>query len=311
MKKVIKGHRLTKSALIVSTLVLALALVSVPGCQVKEGTSSKIGVVVSILPLADFVENIGKEKVEVDAMVPPGASPHTYEPTPSQMTKVSKAEVFVKVGSGVEFELVWMDKLIALNEQMLVIDASKGVTLREVAAEYHHEGEEKGDEEHDEGMDPDIWLSPLNAKIMVYNIWEGLVQVDPDNEAYYTQNRDTYLQKLDALDKEIRDGLAKVKNRVFMVFHAAWGYLARDYNLEQLPIEVGGKEPSAQDIINLIEEAKQRKIKVIFASPAFNPQSAKVIAKEIGGEVVFIDPLARDYISNLHLVLGELVQAME
>ncbi len=293
----------TKSILVILALVLAVTLLALTTSCVREAEGTKeIGVVVSILPLADFVEKVGAEKVDITVMVPPGASPHTYEPTPSQMVKLTRTKMYVKAGSGIEFELVWMDKLIAANKKMLVVDSSKGITPRET---------EDLENERGHGMDPHIWLSPLNAQKMVYNIWEGLVQVDPDNKLYYTQNRDAYLQKLDTLDKDIRDSLAKVNNRTFMVFHTAWGYFARDYDLEQLPIEVGGKEPSAQDIINLIEKAKQYRIKVIFASPQFNPESAKVIAKGIGGKVVFIDPLAGDYISNLRLVLDELVQAME
>ena len=113
------------------------------------------------------------------------------------------------------------------------------------------------------------------------------------------------------MDKDIRDGLAKVKKRSFVTFHPAWGYFAEDYDLKQLAVEIGGKEPSAQDIINLIEEAKEHSIKVVFVSPQFNPESAKVIAREIGGSVVFIDPLAKDYLSNLYSVLNKMVQSME
>jgi zinc transport system substrate-binding protein len=239
--------------------------------------------------------------------VPPGADPHTYELTPSQMMKVSKAKMYAKVGSGVEFELAWMDKIIEQNKAMLVTDCSKGIQMREME-EYYHD-EDTG--EHHRGEDPHIWLSPQNAKLMVGNICSGLVQVDPQNEAYYTRNRDEYLMKLDALDKDIQAGLSKVINRRFMVFHPAWGYFARDYNLEQIPIAIGGKEPSAKDIANLIQKAKELGIKIIFAEPQFNPRSAETIAKEIGGRVVFIDPLAEDYISNMRLVLDELVKAME
>ena len=128
---------------------------------------------------------------------------------------------------------------------------------------------------------------------------------------FRSQNRDAYLQKLDAIDQELRSSLANIKNRAFIVLHPSWGYFARDYDLEQIPIEIGGKEPSAQDITRIIDEAKQRNIKIIFASPQFNPQMAEVIANEIGGRVILIDPLAKDYIANLHKVLDEMVQAME
>jgi zinc transport system substrate-binding protein len=290
----------------ISLILLVLAF-SVSSCQGTNRPDDKIGVVVSIAPQADFVEAVGGEKVIVTVMVPPGADPHTYEPTPSQMVGVSNANIYAKVGSGVEFELAWMDKISQQNKKMLVVDCSKGIQMMEM--EEHHGDEDDG--EHHQGEDPHIWLSPQNAKLMVWNICSGLIQVDPQNESYYTRNRDEYLAKLDALDKDIREGLSRVINRRFIVFHPAWGYFARDYNLEQISIEIGGKEPSAKDIADLIRKAKELGIKIIFAEPQFNPRSAETIAEEIGGRVVFIDPLAEDYISNMRLVLGELVKAME
>jgi zinc transport system substrate-binding protein len=290
-------------------LLVSLSLSFLSGsCQEASQSSDKIGVVVTILPQVEFVESVGGEKVDVTVLVPPGADPHTYELTPSQLVKVSKAKVYAKVGSGVEFELVWMDKILAQNKKMLVVDCANGVQLMQMTEDEHHDAEEA---EHHTGNDPHIWLSPRNVKIMVENVWGGLVQVDLQNEAYYTRNRDAYLAKLDALDKDIQEGLSGLKNRRFIVFHPAWGYFARDYNLEQIPIEIGGKEPSANDIANLIQEAEEQNIKIIFASPEFNPRSAEVIANEIGGRVVFIDPLAKDYINNMRLVLSDFVQVME
>jgi zinc transport system substrate-binding protein len=288
----------------ISFLLLFLAF-SFSSCQETNQPHDKIGVVVSIAPQADFAAAVGGEKVVVTVMVPPGADPHTYEPTPSQMVGVSNASMYAKVGSGIEFELAWMDKIRQQNEKMLVVDCSKGTQM--IGMEKNH-----GDvgEQH-RGEDPHIWLSPRNAKLMVGNICGGLIQVDHQNEAYYTRSRDEYQSKLDALDEDIREGLSGVINRRFIVFHPAWGYFARDYNLEQIPIEIGGKEPSAKDIADLIQRAKELSIKIIFAEPQFNPKSAETIAKEIGGRVVFIDPLAEDYISNMHLVLDELVKAME
>jgi len=298
--------------LVFSTLLIISALtVSALSCG-QEEMSDKIGVVVTLQPQAEFVENIGGDMVKVTVMVPVGASPHTYEPTPGQMTEAARARMYAKVGSGVEFELAYMDKIVAVNKNMLVVDCSSGIQLIEMSEEHEHEGEEHEGEEHEHGaMDPHIWASPRNARVMVQNICEGLIQVDPENKAYYEANRDTYLNKLDELDEEISDELADVQNGAFIVFHPSWGYFARDYNLEQIAIEVGGKEPSAQDIARVIEEAKKRNIKVIFASPQFNPQSANVIAGEIDGRVILIDNLARDYIANMQAVLNELSQAME
>lgn len=279
---------------------MAALATSALSCGQEKEVSDRIGVVVTILPQAEFAENVGGERVDISVMVPPGASPHTYEPTPSQIATLSRAEIYAKVGSGVEFELVWMDKLVNINQKMLVVDCSAGVPLQEMSGEHGHGA-----------LDPHIWMSPVNAKIMVQNICGGLGQIDPDNRAYYEQNRDAYLQKLTKLDQDIRDGLSRVTNRDFMVYHPAFGYLARDYHLTLLPIEEEGKEPTAAGLAHLITYAKEHKIRVVFASPQFNPQSAKVIAEAIEGRVVFIDPLARDYIANLRRLLRELAEAEE
>jgi zinc transport system substrate-binding protein len=272
-------------------------------CAREAATTGKLGVAVTILPQAEFVENIGGDKVDVTVMVPPGASPHTYEPTPSQMAELSRASMYAKVGSGVEFELTWMDKLIAQNKDMLVVDCSKGVQLQEMTA---------GDEDEPAGtMDPHIWMSPKNAQIMVRNIADGLIQVDPTNRDYYEQNRDAYIQKLEQLDGDIFNSLAPIKNRIFMVYHPAFGYFASEYGLTMLTVEAEGKEPTPVGLQHLIEQAQKYNIHVVFAEPQFNPQSARVIAEAIDGKVILIDALAKDYIENLRTLTEELAQAME
>ena len=304
-----KGRWFTKAISIFLILVLAASLVAfVTSCATRTEATDKIGVAVTILPQADFMENVGRDKVDITIMVPPGASPHTYEPTPSQMTALSKVKLYAKVGSAIAFELVWLDKLVTANKNMLVVDCSKGIELREMVGKNEHE---QNHENQHGAPDPHIWMSPLNAKIMVQNICDGLVQVDPDNRAYYQRNRDDYLQKLAKLDQDIRYGLSGVTNRTFMVYHPAFGYFAREYNLTMIPVEAEGKEPTAAGIAHLIKQAKEHNIKVVFASPQFNPESAKVIAKAIDGKVVFINSLVREYIVNLRILLDELVQAME
>jgi zinc transport system substrate-binding protein len=298
-----KPNFLRLVSILTALVLISCLLVLVVACPQRTEANAKLGVVVTILPQAEFVENIGGDKVDITVMVPPGASPHTYEPTPSQMAALAEAKLYAKVGSGVEFELTWMDKLIAQNEDMLVVDCSKGIELQPMTA---------GDEDEPAGsMDPHIWMSPQNVQIMVRNITDGLIQIDPDNSAYYQQNRDTYLEKLAQLDQDIRDGLSGVKNRVFMVYHPAFGYFASSYDLTMLPIEAEGKEPTPAGLQHLIEQAEEHNIRVVFAEPQFNPQSAKVIADAIDGRVVLINPLARDYIENMRILMAELVQAME
>ncbi len=304
MKRFIMASRLFFTFVLVALLVF-----SAVACAPEKEASDRVGVVVTLLPQAEFAEKVGGEKIKITVMVPPGASPHTYEPKPTQMAALAEAEMYAEVGSGVEFELVWMDKLMATNKEMLVVDCSKGVELQAMVAEDEHAEDEE--EEHHGGRDPHIWMSPVNAQIMVRNICDGLIAVDPENRRYYEQNRDAYLKQLVEIDREIRDGLSEVKNRRFMVYHPAFGYFAREYSLTMLPIEWEGKEPTAAGLASLIEQAKAHDIRVIFAEPQFDPKSAEVIAEAIGGRVVLIDPLARDYITNLRLIMNEMLPVME
>ena len=304
-----KRYWFNKLISVALVLVVALAVFAI-SCAPKTEATEEIRVVVSILPQAEFAESVGGDKVVVTVMVPPGYEPHTYTPTPSQLAALKQADMYAKVGSGVEFELAWMDNIIEANKNMLVVDCSKGIELAEMV-EHHHEGEEQEAEHHHHGKDPHIWLSPKNAKIMVENICDGLIQIDPENKEYYTQNTDKYLAKLDKLDEDIKSSLAGITNRSFIVFHPAWGYFARDYDLEQIPVQIEGKNPSTKDVANLIQEAKEHNIKVVFASPQFDVKSARTLANAIDGRVAFINPLARDYINNMHMVLGELSQGME
>ncbi len=147
--------------------------------------------------------------------------------------------------------------------------------------------------------------------IMAQNICAGLVQVDPANQDYYEENRTDYLEQLAKLDSEITESLSEVENRRFIVFHPAWGYFARDYDLIQIAVEQDGKEPDIDYRIRLIEEAKEHDIRVVFLSPQYPTKSADVIAGEIGGRVVIIDPLAKDFIGNMRLVASAMKEAMQ
>jgi zinc transport system substrate-binding protein len=262
-------------------------------------------VAVSILPQEEFVEKVGGDRIKAVVMVPPGEEPATYEPTAEQLTEISKAKMYAIVGSDLPFEKVWMDKIESVNSEMLIVNCSEGIELREMAA-HHHEGEEHETEENEteadaegESIDPHVWTSPLNVKIMVQNIYEGLSEIDPDNESYYAANRDAYLEELDDLDARIKSRLEGAEGKNFMVFHPAWGYFADDYGLNMISIEIEGKEPSAQDLTNLINDAKENNVTVIFVQAQFSTQSAEAIAEEIGGEVVSVDPLAENYIENM------------
>jgi zinc transport system substrate-binding protein len=258
--------------------------------QEQVGNSGKIGVVVTVPPQAEFVNKVGGDKVEVMTMVPPGADPHSYEPLPKQLKQVSNARIYSEVGSGMEFELAWLDKIQSINPHLLMVNSSQGIQLIPNTAE------------NEPGNDPHVWVSPKNAEIMVQNIYNSLVQIDPANQDYYAKNRDQYLQELDELDKNITESLKGKENTTIMVYHPAWGYFCKDYHLQQIPIESGGKEPTPQELASLMDLAKKENIKVIFVEPQYNPQNAEVIASQIGGQVVVVDDLAPNYLENMKKV---------
>ena len=262
-------------------------------------------VAVSILPQQDFLQHvIGDEPYSIMVLIPPGASPETYALGPGQMEQLSRARAYFKLGSGLPFENVWLGKIENLNPTMPVIDCSNGVEIMTGASEG-----ESGTGAH--GEDPHIWLSPQNAMIMVTNMAEGMSEIDPAHKSAYHQNADTYIGRLKQLDIEIKDKFAEITNRNFIIFHPAWGYYAREFRLNQIPIEIEGKEPKVSALEDLVKTANKENIRTVFASPEFNAESARVIAREINGQVVFIDPLAEDYITNMLEVTGKLAEAMK
>lgn len=265
---------------IIGTSLLYFLLL--PDTQTQS--SDQVRVVVSVAPQEEFVKAVGKDKVQVTVMVPSGSDPHTYEPRPQQMQELSQAQLYLMVGSPLEFELTWMDKMRTMNPQMKVINTSQGIN-------FINQGENTGD--------PHVWVSPRNSKIMVENTYQALVEVDPDNQRYYQENRDQYLKELDQLDQNLTHSLQKVKSKKILVYHPAWAYLCRDYGLEQVAIEKEGKEPTSQELAQLVDQARQDNITLVFVSPQHNQRNAQVIADELGGEVVVVDPLARDYLENL------------
>jgi zinc transport system substrate-binding protein len=284
-----------------SIIVTAMLAVTIAGCAQYAAApmNDKTGVAVTILPQQEFVERVGGDRVDITVMVPPGASPHTYEVTPAQMIKLSNAKAYFKVGSPIEFELTWLDKLIAQNKNILVVDCSKGIDLIE------------SDDPDEPGTDPHIWTSPRNVKTIVKNICAGLSQVDPQGRQYYEKNRDSYLQQLGELDTTLQASLGNISNRTFIVYHPAWGYFAHDYSLKQLGIEQDGKEPKAAYMSRLINEARAEGIKVVFVSPEFDSRGAETIAREIGGRVVIIDPLAEGYLENMKAVASAFEEALK
>lgn len=281
----------------IKKIVVLVLLLLVPlfcGCvSQNESPSGKVNVVTTIAPLADFVAAVGGDRVEVTDLVPPGAEPHTYEPTPSQMKDVATADLYVMNGAGLEF---WMDKVLGVNKDMVVIDSSEGAVILQESADE---------------IDPHVWISLRNAAVQVNNICSGLIQVDPDNSDYYTKNKDEYLEKLKALDGELNQTFAAKEDKTFIVYHPAWTYFARDYGLDQVPILENEKEPGPKYLASIIDLAKRNNITVVFVEPQYNPKSAEVIAGEIKASVEVLDPLAENYLENMRYAGGEIAKSLK
>ena len=270
--------------------------------------ASKPEISVSIAPQKYFLEKIAKDKFDINVMVKAGSSPHTYEPKTSQMKSLSNSKIYFY--TGIEFEKAWLDKFKKSAPNTIFVDSSAGIE-RIAMAEHSHEEEPKStnhkdekhndhEDEHDhEGLDPHVWLDPVLAKIQAKNIYDTVVSIDASNKDFYTKNYEEFLKELDSLDIKIKDILKPYEHKAFMVFHPSWGYFAKRYNLEQIAIEVQGKEPKPNELIKLIEEAKKHDIKIVFVSPQFSQKSANAIASSVKAGVVHIDPLAENWAEAL------------
>jgi zinc transport system substrate-binding protein len=298
-----------KRSAAVSVLLLGLLIFAYP----VEGRPVKV--FVSIAPQQYFVKKVGGSLVDVSVLVPPGFEPHTYEPKPRQMAALAKAAVFFTVG--LEFEKVWLKKIAATNPRMQVVATDEGVAKLAMAGRRHEQEEghatgrrlDQHPARHDDGgPDPHIWLSPPLVKIQAKAIAEGLSAVDPANRTRYEENYAAFEKEIGALDAELRSLFAGCRGARFMVFHPSWGYFAQAYGLEQVPIEIEGKDPKPAQLQELIRQAKQEDVKVVFVQPQFSAKSAEMVARAIGGQVLAVDPLAADWAENL-LEVGRKIKA--
>ena len=210
------------------------------------------------------------------------------------MTALTQSSAYFAIG--VEFEDAWMDRIISANPDMPIVDLSEGISKIESAGHSEQDDESidvDGDISHEE-MDPHIWTSPANAAIISQKVYETLANLDPDNADKYEANLNQLLADIATLQADINEALAARSGDQFMVFHPTWGYFAEEFGLVQIPIEAEGSEPSAGELAEIITEAKELKIRVIFAQPEFSTRSAEFIADEIGGSVILISPLEED-----------------
>ncbi len=277
-------------------------IILMSGCTKKE-TATKQYITVSILPQKFFVEKITGNRFEINVLLPPGVSPHTFEPPPSSLIQLSKSLIYFTSGH-LDFEKTWFEKFRSVNPGMNIIDTSAGVELISNKGKDNHEEEHEGeieDQDHHEhaGIDPHIWMSVKEVKVQCKNILDAVIKTDPENKELYLKNFDTFILDLDKLDMQIRTMLTGLETRKFIIYHPALGYFARDYDLEEISVEMDGKDPAPEDLKNLIDTAKADGIKVIFVQKQFDTRQAESIASEIGGKVMPLDHLSEDWLNNM------------
>ncbi len=250
-------------------------------------------VAVSVVPQRYFVEKIAGDAVKVVIVVPEGASPATYEPKPSQMGELAKCSLWFTIG--VPFERAQKDRMLSALPNLKEIPTHGNVKLRPIEGHSHD-----GHGPHcDHGDDPHVWLSPSAVMIQARTIATALGELDPENRAVYMKNYAAFVAELASLDSELAELLSGSRGKAFMVFHPSWGYFAQDYGLEQIAVEVEGKEPKPAELAKMVDRAKYLGIKTVFVQPQFSTAAAEAIAKSIEGQVVPLNPLAEDWRDNL------------
>ena len=263
-------------------LIYALVIILF-ACQPKQKEAANM-VSVSILPQKYFVDQISGGLVLVNVLVPPGSSPHNYEVLPSQMKNLARSKAWLQIGL-LTFEDAWKVKFAEINKDLIIVNCSEGILP--VAGSEH---EESG-HGHAEAFDPHIWLAPAEVKIIAKNILKALNTAFPENATKFEINYARFILKMDSISEQIGKKLEPLKTREILIFHPALAYYARQFKLEQIPLELDGKEPSPRYMKEIVDLAHTKNIHVVFIQKEFDPAFARQLSVEINGEVVVIDPL--------------------
>ncbi|MGC5772354.1 metal ABC transporter substrate-binding protein [Paenibacillus pabuli] len=315
-----------------------------------ETQEAKLNVEVSFYPMYEFTKNVAGDLANVHTLVPAGTEPHDWEPTPQDMASIEKADVLVYNGAGMES---WIDQVTdsLSNTKLIQVEASHGIDLLEGSEEDEHDHEhadttdthdhadeattEEHDHDHDAeageghthdhdhgGLDPHVWLSPALAIKEVRNIEAGLAQAAPEHAEQFKQNADAYIAKLEALDQDFKAAVADSKRKDFITQHAAFGYLAQEYGLQQVPIAglSPEQEPSAAQMASVIDFAKEHQVKTIFFETLVSSKVSETIASEVGAKTAVLNPIeglteeeiaaGMDYIGVMRQNLEALKQAL-
>jgi zinc transport system substrate-binding protein len=289
-----------RKALVLTLLILSLAACSVvTPAPVKE----KMQITVSIAPQAWLVKSLTGDLADVQSMVNPGDDPHTYEPKPSQMQVLAQTDIYFTIG--VEYELAWMPRLSNANGKMRVVDVTAGVNR--LPSDNHAAGETSAENE----ADPHIWFSAQRMKIVAKNTADALVSFNPVNKSVYDQNLAIVLEKIDSVDAAVREKLTATTQKKFLIMHPMLAYFAADYGLEQLPVEIGGQEPSPSELANLLDLAEQNQIKALYLQRNTSLKMAETVANALGIKKIYeLEPLAEDWPANMLEIASLLAEGL-
>ena len=262
----------------------------------------KLSVAVTLAPYAKIVQEIAGENADVVTLVPPNANPHLFEPKPNTLCAFSKASLYLSDGSGLD--KAWRPRFLGVNKNIRIVDISQGVSwMNEEAHEHVHE--------HGEELDPHIWNSPRMAILIASNVCSALVELDGLHAGVYRTNLEKFSKRLSDLDVKFTEATKALSEdrRTFIVFHPSYGYMARDYGLKQIAVEVHGKEPKPRDMQKLVHIAKEHQVKTVFVQPQFSRRAVESLSREIQAKIVSIDPLAFDFEKELQKFISAISES--
>ena len=290
-------RKVIRTCSIAIILIFAAVLLFAQGKPEKKESDGRPTIALSILPQEYFVQRIAGDLVHTVVLVGEGQSPHSYEPTPSQMAALANAKAWIL--SGTDFELVLEDKVSSLYPNLLVVDGTEGVTFRSLEA---HEDEATDDHAVGEDSlerDRHTWLGWESAKILAGHVLETTITLLPEQKALLEANHQQLIADIDATFLSLKAELAPLAGRKVFVYHPSFGYFFDEFGLIQEAVEIGGKEPTAKDLSLLIQKAKSEKAVALFVQKQFPLASAQTVANAAGAKVLALDPLARDWMDNI------------
>ena len=250
---------------------------------------------VTIQPQRYVAERIAGDIYRINCVIPAGQSPETYDPTPQEMMRIGQSDAYLRIGS-IGFEQVWMKAIQEQNAMLPVFDLSEGIEL--VAT--HEEASENTAGHHHHGLtDPHIWTSTRNMRVIAQNTRDAFCSLDSLNKDTYEANYLRLIAEIDSTEAVLDTLLRPLAGTAFIIYHPALTYLARDYGLEQLCIEMDGKEPSPAQLARIIQTCKEKQVRTIFVQQEFDRKNAELIAKETGTRISTINPLSYDWTGEL------------